>query len=226
MFSVLSCVFLLSTPHLLGYYDLKESDLDRSFQLPSTTFIGGEDSTLPLREIIRRLEVFPLYSIFFYPWVKKENHHARLFVLQTAYCGHIGVEFMFINNVDQCQWIRQKIETPGIMRLTDVDKRTLLARLIRSTRLAATSSPWIFLSVIHCVSMLLHCLGSKISIFTCRFEDFLARKWSSEKRFGLEGCEVLIPALKTIIDESSTAGVDSVIMGMPHRYSSVLLNLI
>lgn len=51
-----------------------------------------------------------------------------------------------------------------------------------------------------------------------RFEDFLARKWSSEKRFGLEGCEVLIPALKTIIDTSSAAGIDSVIMGMPHRY--------
>lgn len=54
-------VFFLykSTLHLLGYYNLKESDLDRSFQLPSTTFIGGGDSTLPLREIIRRLEVFP-----------------------------------------------------------------------------------------------------------------------------------------------------------------------
>ena len=29
-----------------------------------------------------------------------------------------------------------------------------------------------------------------------RFEDFLDKKFSSEKRFGLEGCEVLIPALK------------------------------
>ena len=26
-----------------------------------------------------------------------------------------------------------------------------------------------------------------------KFEEFLAKKWSSEKRFGLEGCEVLIP---------------------------------
>lgn len=51
-----------------------------------------------------------------------------------------------------------------------------------------------------------------------RFEDFLQRKWSSEKRFGLEGCEALIPALKTIIDKSSQSGVESVIMGMPHRY--------
>ncbi|GFS24520.1 2-oxoglutarate dehydrogenase, mitochondrial [Elysia marginata] len=54
-------------------------------------------------------------------------------------------------------------------------------------------------------------------IRSTRFEEFLARKWSSEKRFGLEGCEVLIPAMKTIIDSSSAAGVDSFIIGMPHR---------
>lgn len=80
-----------------------------------------------------------------------------------------------------------------------------------------------------CNSLCVHVIALfrvKNIYFLCRFEDFLARKWSSEKRFGLEGCEVLIPALKTIIDESSTAGIDSVIMGMPHRYSSILLNLI
>lgn len=51
----------------------------------------------------------------------------------------------------------------------------------------------------------------------CRFEEFLQKKWSAEKRFGLEGCESLIPALKTIIDKSSEKGVENVIMGMPHR---------
>lgn len=76
------------------------------------------------------------------------------------------------------------------------------------------------------VSKLLHSLGSKTSICMCRFEDFLARKWSSEKRFGLEGCEVLIPALKTIIDKSSAADIDSVIMGMPHRCSHIFISLI
>lgn len=54
-------------------------------------------------------------------------------------------------------------------------------------------------------------------LLCCRFEEFLQRKWSSEKRFGLEGCESLIPALKTIIDMSSEKGVENVIMGMPHR---------
>lgn len=60
---------------------------------------------------------------------------------QIAYCQHIGVEFMFINDLEQCQWIRQKFETPGIMQFTNEEKRTLLARLVRSTRYGAGWGP-------------------------------------------------------------------------------------
>ena len=52
---------------------------------------------------------------------------------------------------------------------------------------------------------------------THRFEEFLKLKWPSEKRFGLEGCEVLIPAMKHIMDLSSGYGVESFVIGMPHR---------
>ncbi|XP_047228449.1 2-oxoglutarate dehydrogenase, mitochondrial [Girardinichthys multiradiatus] len=168
----ISCVDFDDAPCTVGFqnvglYGLAESDLDKVFRLPTNTYIGGNESALPLREIIRRLEM--------------------------AYCQHIGVEFMFINDMEQCQWIRQKFETPGIMQFSLEEKRTLLGRMIRSTR----------------------------------FEEFLQRKWSSEKRFGLEGCESLIPALKTIIDKSSQCGVESVILGMPHRGRlNVLANVI
>ncbi|XP_075233720.1 oxoglutarate dehydrogenase Nc73EF isoform X8 [Lycorma delicatula] len=145
-------------PELLySHYSFDEADMDRTFKLPSTTFIGGKDKALTLREILRRLE--------------------------TAYCRHIGVEFMFINSLEQCNWIRQKLETPGIMEMDNSQKRLLLARLTRATG----------------------------------FEAFLARKWSSEKRFGLEGCEILIPAMKQVIDKSTELGVESIVMGMPHR---------
>lgn len=50
-----------------------------------------------------------------------------------------------------------------------------------------------------------------------RFEEYLAAKWPSEKRFGLEGCEVMIPAMKEIIDHSTARGVESYVIGMPHR---------
>lgn len=43
---------------------------------------------------------------------------------------------MFINDVEQCQWIRQKFETPGVMQFSMEEKRTLLARLVRSMRSA------------------------------------------------------------------------------------------
>ena len=59
-----------------------------------------------------------------------------------------------------------------------------------------------------------------------RFEDYLKKKWSSEKRFGLEGCEVLIPAMKLVIDTAAGRGVDTVIMGMPHRFVHTSFRLI
>lgn len=87
--------------------------MERVFKLPSTTFIGGKDKALPLKEILRRLE--------------------------TAYCRHIGVEFMFINSLEQCNWIRQKFETPGIMEMDSDQKRLILARLTRATGYGTTN---------------------------------------------------------------------------------------
>lgn len=49
------------------------------------------------------------------------------------------------------------------------------------------------------------------------FETFLANKFSSAKRFGLEGGETLIPGMKALIDKGADLGVDTVVLGMPHR---------
>ena len=114
--------------------------METVFQLPKTTFIGGKETALPLKEIIARLE--------------------------NVYCRSIGAEYMHINNLDQINWIRQKLETPGALNLNNEDKRRVLARLSRS-------------------------IG---------FEAFLAKKWTAEKRFGLEGVEMLIPCMKQVID--------------------------
>lgn len=139
------------------FYNFTEEDLSRVFKLPKTTFIGGDEQSLTLKEILDRLN--------------------------NVYCRSIGLEYMYINNFDKCNWIRQQFEKPDTVHLTADEKKRTLKRLIRATR----------------------------------FEEFLAKKYSSEKRFGLEGCEVLIPAMKTVIDTVSAHGVDTVIMGMPHR---------
>jgi 2-oxoglutarate dehydrogenase E1 component len=49
------------------------------------------------------------------------------------------------------------------------------------------------------------------------FESFLANKYTAAKRFGLEGCEALIPGMKAMIDASADMGVESIVFGMPHR---------
>ncbi len=50
-----------------------------------------------------------------------------------------------------------------------------------------------------------------------RFESFLNNKFSAAKRFGLEGCESLVPGMKALIDRSAELGTDSIVIGMPHR---------
>jgi 2-oxoglutarate dehydrogenase E1 component len=58
------------------------------------------------------------------------------------------------------------------------------------------------------------------------FERFLAKKFNS-KRFGLEGAEALIPGMKALVDRSTELGVNSVVLGMPHRGRlNVLVNVV
>ena len=67
--------------HINNYFP-EPSDLDKVFQLPATTFIGDrsrKEDALPLREILSRL--------------------------QKAYCGSVGVEYMFINSEQKCESI-------------------------------------------------------------------------------------------------------------------------
>jgi len=64
-------------------------------------------------------------------------------------------------------------------------------------------------------------------IWSDSFERFIASKYPNEKRFGLEGAESLIPGMKALIDRSVEHGVESVVVGMPHRGRlNVLANVI
>jgi 2-oxoglutarate dehydrogenase E1 component len=49
------------------------------------------------------------------------------------------------------------------------------------------------------------------------FETFCQKRYVGTKRFGLEGGEVTIPALHTVIKTAAAAGVKEVAIGMPHR---------
>jgi 2-oxoglutarate dehydrogenase E1 component len=49
------------------------------------------------------------------------------------------------------------------------------------------------------------------------FEKFLHKKYIGQKRFSLEGCESLIPAIDAIINKGAESGIREFIIGMPHR---------
>lgn len=53
--------------------------------------------------------------------------------------------------------------------------------------------------------------------FADTFENFLAQKFNTTKRFGLDGGEAIVPALKDAIDRASELGAHSFVLGMPHR---------
>jgi 2-oxoglutarate dehydrogenase E1 component len=54
-------------------------------------------------------------------------------------------------------------------------------------------------------------------IWSSSFESFLATKFPNDKRFGLEGCESLVPGMKALIDRSVDYGIKDIVIGMPHR---------
>ncbi len=50
-----------------------------------------------------------------------------------------------------------------------------------------------------------------------KFEQFLDKKYTGTKRFGLEGAESTIPALEQILKRGGQLGLREVCIGMPHR---------
>ncbi|XP_029155229.1 2-oxoglutarate dehydrogenase, mitochondrial-like isoform X2 [Nylanderia fulva] len=159
--------------HLKG---MTEADMNREFPLASLTVIGGEKRSLPLREILMRLN--------------------------KIYCGHLGLEYTYIHDLStvlqkmshrvmkyiehafyQLDWLREKFEIPGAWELP------------------AEHRKWIWMNIMRAVS----------------FESFLAKKYGTEKRFGLEGCESFIPAMAECIETSALNGVETVVIGMAHR---------
>jgi len=59
------------------------------------------------------------------------------------------------------------------------------------------------------------------------FENFLHTKFVGQKRFSLEGCETLIPALDAVIEKGGEQGIKEFVIGMAHRGRlNVLANIL
>ena len=49
------------------------------------------------------------------------------------------------------------------------------------------------------------------------FEQYLDKKFTGTKRFGLDGGESLVPAMEQIFKRGSQLGIEEIVLGMPHR---------
>ena len=56
------------------------------------------------------------------------------------------------------------------------------------------------------------------------FERFLNKKYTGSKRFGLDGCESVIPAIEQILKKGSQLGLEEMVIGMAHRGRLNVLN--
>ena len=49
------------------------------------------------------------------------------------------------------------------------------------------------------------------------FTNFLKNRFTTSKRFGIEGCDSVISGLIALVDRAAEHKVEKIIMGMPHR---------
>ncbi|MFT3739259.1 MAG: 2-oxoglutarate dehydrogenase E1 component [Breznakibacter sp.] len=71
--------------------------------------------------------------------------------------------------------------------------------------------------------------GKKIFIYrqlkqAAGFEAFIHKKFVGQKRFSIEGSEVVVPALKALIERGAELGVEEVTIGMAHRGRLTILS--
>ena len=115
-------------------------------------------------------------------------------LLSRTYCGHIGTEYMHIQDIQQRRWVQEHLESIGGKPTFPTEQRIrMLRNLNKATNL----------------------------------EAFLHTRYVGQKRFGLEGCESLIPMLNEIVETAADGGVEELSLGMAHRGRlNVLVNVL
>ncbi|KAF6260765.1 thiamine diphosphate-binding protein [Scenedesmus sp. NREL 46B-D3] len=130
--------------------------------------------------------------------------HEAVEVMTAAYCGSLAIEYKHLQQQDEMTWVEQRFESRR--RLSNSEKRQARAMEQRSVTLVAV------------LRWLLAAHG---------FEQFLSRKFPASKRFGLEGCEALLPGLLALVEAGTEQGLKRVEVAAAHRGRlSLLANLL
>jgi 2-oxoglutarate dehydrogenase E1 component len=172
----------------LGVLDLIHSYRELGHLTANLNPLGGNATTHPLLELSEfGFDEADLDLVVQCPTFRG---HTQLAVrdligqLRATYCGNIAVEYMYISDKTQRDWLKERMEpTLNQPQLSAEDRLHIFSKLAAATG----------------------------------FEEFLHTKYVGQKRFSLEGAEALIPMLDFLIEESGAAGVQEIVMGMPHR---------
>lgn len=104
--------------------------------------------------------------------------------LKETYCSNIGVEYMYMRNLEAVAWIQSRMEkSKGKGNYSKEQKRKMFNKLSDAVG----------------------------------FESFLDKKFVGQKRFSLEGCEALIPAMDIMMGHGNSIGIEEYVVGMAHR---------
>lgn len=103
--------------------------------------------------------------------------------LTHIYCSTVGAEFMTLDNLQQRQWMQERVEARLDQTVSSQQRQRIVQQLIAADG----------------------------------FEQFLANRYPGAKRFGLEGCESLLPLLHTLITQAAADQVNTIVLGMAHR---------
>jgi 2-oxoglutarate dehydrogenase E1 component len=114
-------------------------------------------------------------------------------VLRSTYCGSTGVEFMYIQDPAERQWLIDRMEPSCNRGDFSREERLIILRKLKEAAF---------------------------------FERQLQKKFPGQTRFSLEGGDVLIPLLDTVVRKAADLGVSDIVFGMPHRGRlNVLVNI-
>ncbi|WP_374405147.1 2-oxoglutarate dehydrogenase E1 component [Pelagerythrobacter sp.] len=112
--------------HLAAKLDplnLADRELPEDLQLRSLGFAGQEDKEVFVGGLMGR------------EWVKVSELAE---ILQANYCGHVGLEYMHIADVEERRFLQEKFEGPeDVIQFTPEGKRAMLAAVIRGEQYEA-----------------------------------------------------------------------------------------
>ncbi len=173
---------------VIGVFDLIHTYRELGHLIADLNPLGGNRTEHPLLDLTEfGFDADDLDRVVQCPTFRRQPQatlRELIDLLRQTYCRTIAVEYMYISDKAQRDWLKDRMEP-----------------ILNEPPLSAEDR-------LHVLSKLIAATG---------FEEFLHTKYVGQKRFSLEGAEVLIPLLDTLIEESGANGVEEVVMGMPHR---------